>query len=163
LSPDGGRAAVSIGNGISTLDLARSSMTKLTLPARAEAPVWSRDGRKVFFGYEKERFFQIFSKTADDSGAAQLVFPSPSEEDPYSLSSDGSRMLTIRTSPDGLHELQVRSMNAGSSEEKPKVLLKSLFIGASTPGFSPDGRWVAYESVESGRPEIYVRPSSGEE
>jgi serine/threonine-protein kinase len=163
LSSDGGRAAVSIGNGISILDLARSSWTKLTLPARAEAAVWSRDGRKLFFGYEREKYFQVFSKSTDDSGAAQLVFASPSEEDPYSLSADGSRMLTIRTSPDGLHELQVRSMNAGSSEEKPKVLLKSLFIGASAPGFSPDGRWVAYESVESGRPEIYVRPSSGEE
>jgi dipeptidyl aminopeptidase/acylaminoacyl peptidase len=72
-------------------------------------------------------------------------------------------MLTIRTSPDGLHDLQLRSMSGGSSGEKPKVLLKSLFLSASTPGFSPDGRWVVYESVESGRPEIYVRPSSGEE
>ena len=163
LSPDGSRALVSIGNGLSILDLARSSMTRLTLPARAESPVWSRDGRKVFFGYEKEKFFQVFSKTADDSGAAQLVFPSSSEEDPYALSADGSRMLTIRTSPDGLHELQLRSMSDGASGEKPKVLLKSLFLNAGGGTFSPDARWVAYESFESGRPEIYVRPSSGEE
>jgi hypothetical protein len=163
LSPDGSRAALGIGNGISILDLARFSLTRLTLPARAEGPVWSRDGRRVFFGYEKDKYYQVFSKPADDTGAAQLVFASSSEEDPYALSTDGSRMLAIRTSEDGLHELHVRSMNGPSPGEKPTLLVKSLFLTASTAGFSPDGRWVVYESVESGRSEIYVRPASGDE
>jgi Tol biopolymer transport system component/tRNA A-37 threonylcarbamoyl transferase component Bud32 len=163
LSPDESRVAMTIGNSIAILDIARLSMTKLTLPARAEAPAWSRDGRRIYFGLEKEKFYQIFSKAADDSGAVQLAFPSDSEEDPFQISADGSRLLYIRTLADGLNELCLRHMGNVSSRNEPKVLFKSLFLDQTNTAFSPDGRWVVYQSEESGRPEIYVRPASGEE
>ena len=163
LSPDESRAVSSVGNSIEVLDLARLSMTKLTLPARAENPAWSRDGRRIYFGFEKEKFYQIFSKAADDSGAVTLTFPSGSEEDPFQTSVDGSRLLFYRTLADGLNELRVRSIGNSSPRDESKLLFKSLYFDSTNAGFSPDGRWVVYQSEESGRPEIYVRPASGEE
>jgi serine/threonine-protein kinase len=152
-----------IGNSIAVLNLARSSLAKLTLSSRAESPAWSRDGSRIYFGLEKAKYHQIFSKAADDSGEAQLAFPSDCDEDPYQISADGSKLLYVRSPADGLGELCVRRMGDTTSREKPKVLLKSLFLNSTSNGFSPDGRWVVYQSEESGRPEIYVRPSSGED
>jgi serine/threonine-protein kinase len=50
-----------------------------------------------------------------------------------------------------------------ASRDEPKVLFKSQYLDDTSTAFSPDGRWVVYQSEESGRPEIYVRPSSGED
>src|SRR5687768_6002819 len=80
VSPQGDRAAVGIGNGISILNLSRFSLTRLTLPRRAENPVWSRDGRRIYFGYEQGKSYQIHSKAADDSGVPQLLVSSSSQE-----------------------------------------------------------------------------------
>jgi len=162
LSPDETRVATNIGNSIAIVNFARSSVTKLTLPARAESPAWSRDGHRIYFGYEKAKYYQIFSKGADDSGEAQLEFPSDCEEDPYQVSADGSWLLYYRSPADGRTELCVRRIGNAASREEPKVLLKSLFL-TGNGAFSPDGRWIVYQSEESGRPEIYVRPSSGED
>jgi len=162
LSPDETRVATNIGNSIAVLNFARSSVTKLTLPARAESPAWSHDGRRIYFGLEKAKYYQIFSKGADDSGEAQLEFPSDCEEDPYQISADGSWLLFVRTLADGPGELCVRRMGNLTSRDEPKVLFKSLFLNGYS-AFSPDGRWVVYQSEESGRPEVYVRPSSGED
>ena len=69
----------------------------------------------------------------------------------------------MRSPADGLGELCVRRMGDVTPRDEPKVLFKSLFLSYASTRFSPDGRWVVYQSAESGRPEIYVRPSSGEE
>jgi len=110
LSPDETRVVMNFGNSIAVLNLARSSLTKLTLPARAQSPAWSRDGRRIYFGLEKAKYYQIFSKAADDSGEAQLVFPADTEEDPSQISADGSILLYVRSPADGLGELCVRRM-----------------------------------------------------
>ena len=161
LSPDGNRVVLNIGNSIAVLDLAKLLITKITLPARAEEPTWSPDGRRIYFGLEHDKYYQVWWKSADDTGAPQLLFPSDTEEDPYRVSPDGSQLLTVRTVPDGLSELCLRSMSAGASPEERRVLYKSLFLEGSAAGFSPDARWVTYQSRESGRSEIYVRPASG--
>ena len=161
LSPQGDRAALNIGNGISILDLSRFSLTRITLPRRAENPVWSRDGRRIYFGYEQGKSYQIHSKAADDSGVPQLVVPSSYQEDPFSFSPDGSQVLAFRFADAGLRELVVHDL--GASPVKARSLHTSSFLVATNTTFSPDGRWVVYQSEESGRPEIYVRPASGED
>ena len=159
LSSQGDRAALSIGNGISILNLARLSLTKLTLPRRAENPVWSQDGHRVYFGYEQGKSYQIHSKSADDSGVAQLVVPSDWQEDPFSITRDGTRLLGIRFAAGGMFDLAVHDL--GAPQTDARVLLASPSIDGISAGFSPNGRWVVYQSGESGRPEIYVRPASG--
>jgi hypothetical protein len=115
LSPRGDRAALSIGNGLSILDLSRLSLTKLTLSRRAENPAWSRDRRRIYFGYEQGKSYQIHSKAVDDSGVPELVVPSDRQEDPYSLSPYGSRPLAIRFTADGQRALLVHQLGATRS------------------------------------------------
>ena len=162
LSPQGDRAAVGIGNGVSILDLARLSLTRLTLPRRAENPIWSRDGRRLYLGYEQGKSYQIYSKAADDSGTPQLVVASNVQEDPFAVSSDGSQLLSLRMTKAGLGEVVVHNLAASPPTSRTIVALP-MAGGFTNMTFSPDGRWVVYPSEESGRPEIYVRPASGED
>jgi serine/threonine protein kinase/Tol biopolymer transport system component len=162
ISPDGTRVALSIGNAIGVLDAGRLALAKLTLGARAENPVWSGDGRRLYFGLEKGQHYQVFWKAADDSGSEQLAFASDSSEDPYQMSVDGTRLLTVRTPPDGQNELLLREVGLGAAGGAPKLLVKSPYLDASAT-LAPGGRFAAYEAQESGRPEIYVHPTSGED
>ena len=161
LSPRGDRVALSVGNGISILDLARLSLNRLTLPRRAENPIWSGDGRRIYLGYEQGKSYQIFSKAADDSGTPQLVVPSDLQEDPFAFSADGMKLLSIRNTSNGQRELVIHEL--GAAKTKSRSLFTSLNLDSASAAFSPDARWVVYESSESGRPEIYVRPASGED
>jgi Tol biopolymer transport system component len=164
ISPDGTRVALGVGNSIAVLDLGRMTVKKLALPARGENPVWSADGQRVLFGLEKGRHFEVFSKAADDSGTAQLVIPSEGSEDPLHMSADGAWLLTARTGVDSQTELLLRETASLATRAQPKSLLKSASLADYTEGsLSPDARWVAYVSNESGRAEVYVRPASGED
>ncbi len=160
LSLQDDRVALSIGNGLSILDLNRMSLTKLSFPRRVENPVWSRDGRLVYVGYEQGKSYQLFSKAADDSGTPTLVAASDYQEDPFSLSSDGTKLLTVRFTAAGQHELVVHDLAASPVSAH---VLTSGFIDGTMARFSPNGRWVVYQARDSGRPEIYVRPTSGED
>lgn len=163
ISPDGTRVALGIGNAIGVLNLGRVALAKLSLGARAEYPVWSGDGRRLYFGLEKGEHYQVFWKAADDSGSEQLVFASSSSEAPLQMSADDARMLTFRTPPDGQNELLLRDVSRGAAGKEPKRLVKSPFLADSGATLDPGGRLVAYQAQEQGRPEIYVRPTSGED
>ena len=162
LSPDGSRVAMGIGNGIGVVDLGRVALTRLSLGARADNPIWSGDGRRLYFGLEKGSHYQVFWKAADDSGSEQLAFPSDSAESPLQMSADGSRMLTFRTPSDGRNELLVREMGRQAEGREPRMLIKTAVFNTAG-AFAPGGRYVTYESLDPGRPEIYVRPTSGED
>jgi serine/threonine-protein kinase len=162
ISPDGTRVALGIGNAIGVLDLGRLALAKLTLGARAENPVWSTDGRRLYLGLEKGQHYEVFWKASDDSGSEQIAFASDIYENPVQMSSDGARLLTFRIPPDGQNELLLRDVGPGVVRGEPKLLVKSpYFDGFAT--LAPGGRFVAYQAQESGRPEIYVRPTSGED
>jgi serine/threonine-protein kinase len=161
LSPRGDRAVVGIGNGVAILDLARLSLARLTLARRAETPLWSVDERRVYFGYEQGKSYQIFVKSADDTGSPELVVPSEVQEDPFSLTADGTQMLGMTTPPSGISALMVHDLR--NPRATPRVLVASAYLDNTSATFSPDGRFVAYQSEESGRPEIFVRPASGED
>jgi Tol biopolymer transport system component/tRNA A-37 threonylcarbamoyl transferase component Bud32 len=162
ISPDGTRVALTIANTIGVVDLGRLALAKLTLTARAETQAWSSDGRRLYFGLEKGQHYQVFWKAADDSGSEQLAFASDSSEWPAQMSADGTGLLTYRVPPDGQTELLLRDMDRAAAGRAPKLLVKSPFLGNNAT-LAPGGRFVAYESQESGRPEIYVRPTSGED
>ncbi|HET7292423.1 MAG TPA: protein kinase, partial [Vicinamibacteria bacterium] len=162
LSPAGDRAALGVGNSLGVLDLSRLSLARLSLSKRAECPVWSRDGRRLLFGYEASASgFELHSKAADDSGEPMILAHSGATEDPYGVTRDGSSLVSIRFPRNGLKELLLR--DAHKPESEPKVLLRSRYLQWRSARLSPDDRWVVYESTESGRPEVYVRPVSGEE
>jgi len=141
------------------LDLTRGSLSPLTHgPASNFDPVWTPDGKRLIYVSERP-VFETFSKAADGSAAEKLVLSTSNDKYPNSVSPDGTTLLfttTISHVNGDLWTVPLQSPN----EAKPFLATE---FNESDGAFSPDGRWVAYQSSESGRNEIYVRsfPAGG--
>ena len=129
-------------------DLARSSFRRLTFDPGIDAvPVWSSDGHRVAFTSSRGHNFNIYVKPADGSQPErQLVPTSGVDAQPLDWSRDGRNLLYI-AEPD----LWVYSLADGKSH-----LFLEATASLNNAQFSPDGKWVAYASNESGRWEVYV-------
>jgi eukaryotic-like serine/threonine-protein kinase len=162
LSPDGTRAAVRGGliqdrGDLWLLDFARGVRTRFTFrQSPGSAAVWSADGSRIIFAAGNTLLDTIYEKDSSGTGEEKELFKKANEiKVPSSWSSDGRFLLystadTPRTGVD-LWVLPVEG------DRKPVLLLGTEF-DERYGGFSPDMRWVAYDSNESGRFEIYVRP-----
>ncbi len=161
ISPDGKRiATVIIAEGnvdIWVHDLERDTQTRLTFDeARDLYPVWSPDGRYVYFTSNRGGKWGIFRKRSDGSGDEEMVLESDVETDVYSASPDGRFVAyhdQVATGDPWILPLQ------GDKREPRRIFQSGAADG--DPVFSPDGRWVSYDSDESGRWEVYVRPVEG--
>ena len=129
-------------------DLARSSFRRLTFdPAIDAVPVWSPDGSRIAFGTSRGRNFDIYVKPADGSQPERsLELPGGVDMLPLDWSSDGHNLLYL-----AIPDLWIYSFPDG----KPRLFLKAN-ASLTNARFSPDGKWVAYSSNESGRWEVYV-------
>ena len=157
VSPDGRRVAVSrtVGgnNDLWLLDGAR--MSRLTFdPALDVAPIWSPDGTRIAFMSQRTGAGDIYQTHTNGSGGDERIVASAPAMTPSSWSPDGRFLLYISLDPQTYTDLWVVPM---AGDHTPSVFLQTPFREAYC-AFSPDGRWVAYQSNESGRMEIYVRP-----
>jgi Tol biopolymer transport system component len=166
LSPEGRRLALSVqrdGNwDVWVYDLEREVATRITFGERYDAdPVWSPDGRWIAYESEVNGKDGLLRKRADGTGAAEaivapgaLTYPAPS-----SWSPDGRLLLC--QADGGTARADVYVVPADGSG-KPEPFLKTTYDETGAV-FSPDGRWVAYTSDETGRREVYVTsfPSGG--
>ena len=161
LSPDGTRLAVNLFNGtqgtqdIWIFDLVRGTKTRLTFGTTSQlAPAWSPDGKTIFYQSNATGGFHIYSKPADGSGSEQTVIESKdAEEQVPSPSPDGRYLVYLRRSgSQASTDLWAVPL---FSDRKPIPIVQTAFLknGAAV---SPDGRWLAYQTNESGRNEIYV-------
>jgi Tol biopolymer transport system component len=156
VSPDGGRVAVWGGQDIWIYDLARSTTTRLTFdPAIDVWPLWTPDGERVVFASNRAGSFDLYWRRADGTGPEERLTTGPQQEFPQSWANGGRDLVftECRTS-DGPCDLSVLSL---AGERQAKVLLQTEF-NEDFATVSPDGRWLAYDSNESGQPEIFVRP-----
>ena len=161
LSADGARAAVSITDragveGIWVLDLTRGARTRVTIEGTVNRwPVWAPDGERVVFCSTRGgETMGLFEKRADGSGDAQLLL-SPREVRgeyavPVSWSRDGGALAFYLGTPAGPRNLWFVSRDGARRE-----VLATPFDDRS-PAVSPDGKWLAYVSDESGQDEVYV-------
>ncbi len=157
VSPDGQRAAVSRtvqGNqNIWLLDGTRTS--RLTFDPHGDLfPVWSPDGRSIAFTSVRGGSGDLYRTAVDGSGTAVLLVASSQPKEATDWSRDGRFLLYYSIDPQKKDDLWVLPM---TGDQKPWVFLKTPFNELDGQ-FSPDGRFVAYESDESGRFEIYIRP-----
>src|SRR5262249_61429256 len=114
-------------------------------------PVWSPDGSWIVFGSYRKGPQDLYVKPSSSTGSEELLLEAPETKTPYDFSADGRFLLYASISPKTGRDLWVLPMDG---EKKPFVFVNTPFeerLGQ----FSPDGRWVAYESNESGRFEIY--------
>ena len=160
LSPDGQRLAVFIQESnaydIWLLELGRGTLTRLTFDGQNARPLWSPDGERVIFGSNREGPFNIFSKPADGSGTAEQLTRG-AYRIPTSISSDGKTIVFRQNSDTTGRDIGMVRLE---EEREPEMLLETPFE-EHTGMLSPDDRWLAYVSNESGREEIYVRPFPG--
>ncbi len=165
-SPDGTQVAVAIADrrteysDIWLFGTTRSTTVRLTSDPRGEeSPMWSRDGSRIYYSADRATQLGIVSMRADGTGSI---------DDFYAPASDGVIWRAMDTTPDGKSvivqglvgnrglELRVVPV-AGAADEQSEV---SSF--RSTPAFeaaarcSPDGKWIAYVSNESGKAEVYL-------
>jgi eukaryotic-like serine/threonine-protein kinase len=163
LSPDGNRLAVMIFTGsqgigdIWIFDLTRGTSTRLTFGSESHAnPMWSSDGKTVYYSSNSKGSSHIYAKAADGSGPERVVLEtSETVEIPESASGDGRYLAFERRdqskSETGYHLWALPLFGDG----KPFPIVQDAFDEGS-PAVSPDGKWMAYQSSESGRRDIYI-------
>jgi serine/threonine protein kinase len=166
LSPDGTKVAVEIFAGaqgigdIWIFDLTRGTSTRLTFgPYSQGNPVWSADGKTIFYSSGAGAPY-IVAKAADGSTPERIVLESKdTREFPASCSPDGRYLVYERRIPQnetGFHLWALPLFGDG----KPFPIVQSTFE-ERYPEVSPDGKWMAYQSNESGRWEIYITAFPG--
>jgi eukaryotic-like serine/threonine-protein kinase len=157
-SPDGQRiVAEKINRENNNADLwvygiTRPSATRLTRGASPDIrPSWSPDGRRIAFSSRKGSFFDLFAKTVDGIEDEQLVLSTTVDKYVEHWSPDGRYLLgTVLRSG-----LWLLTLGGGG---QPQLLRGSDRPDTWQAEFSPDGRWLAYMSLESGAPEVHVEP-----
>jgi serine/threonine-protein kinase len=155
LSPDGQRVALSVGarndSDIWIYDLVRDTMSRLTFdPSTDISPLWTPDAARVLFSSARAGG-GIFSKAADGTGSVETILEDEGNIFGDFLSPDKDLLVFERRIED--YDLEIVSVQDGTK--------RALIEGQGDQQFSslsPDGRWIAYESDEDGRSEIYVRP-----
>jgi serine/threonine-protein kinase len=151
LSPDGTKLAVGIAQGqaadIWIWDLARQTLTRFTFDGGANS-VWTPDGRRLVWGSGGGLYWQA----ADGTGTAERLAEGTGA--PYPVAPDGTRLVLRMDGAGTGVDLAVLALD-GKRQITPLIRTASNERNAE---FSPDGRWLAYESDESGQSEIYVRP-----
>jgi eukaryotic-like serine/threonine-protein kinase len=160
LSPDGRRVAsartVSGNQDIWLRDLLRGGMTRLTFDVAFESvPVWSPDGARIAFNSNRTGAYLLYAKASNGSGAEERLVDSRNNMSTQDWSRDGRWLLYYEVHPTTGRDLW--AVDLASRDLTPRVV-------ANTPAeevvaaFSPDGRWVAYQTNESGRFEVVVQP-----
>jgi WD40-like Beta Propeller Repeat len=168
LSPDGTRVALDVREqegDIWIWDLARETLTRLTLePTFEQYGVWTPDGRAVIFTSSPLRGGNaprsLFRQAADGTGTVEQLTEGGVPQFPSTVTPDGTALILRQQAPlkpGALGSDQDLFLLPLAGERRPRPLVQTLFNELNAE-VSPDGSWLAYQSNESGREEIYVRP-----
>jgi Tol biopolymer transport system component len=151
-SPDGQRLAIRILGDIWVYDLQRRTLTRLTFEGSINRPVWTPDGKRICFTAQT-----WVCKLSDGTGQEEHITTSPNFRTGASITSDGKiGFYTVNNPPNGSDIWTVQL----DGQHKATPFLQTRF-NENIPNISPDGRWLAYISDESGRYEVYVRAFPG--
>jgi hypothetical protein len=158
LSPDGQRLAVFTGQPdcVWVYEIPRGTLRRLTTDEEDAWNVWTPDGKRVVFA-SGPGARNLFWKPADASGSAERLTTSDYDQVPSSWSPDGQTLAFVQFHPITGNDILTLSV---AGDRRPRALLETG-SNEQYPEFSPDGRWLAYTSDESGRAEVYVQPYPG--
>lgn len=151
VSPDGKRIAVAAGGDIWIQDAASPTFAKLTNEATTSNtyPIWLSDRRLVF-----RTNMGLYSVNADGTGTPQSIPETSTADFPNAVSLGGETLAFLRTTPDNKADLYALSL-VGPPRPRPIVSSRAHEGGAQ---FSPDSKWLAYSSDESGHFQVFVSP-----
>ncbi|TFG45166.1 MAG: hypothetical protein E4H41_05780, partial [Gemmatimonadales bacterium] len=157
-SPDGRRIAVTIrvtdgpGRDVWVFDIAQRSWSRLTTDGLSDLPIWTPNGRRVVFSSNSD----LWWVAADGSAQAESLYVANGGRVPGSVTPDGRSVVfqEYASGSDGIRTMIFDSAPAS------RMMLPAAF-NESEVALSPDGRWLAYQSDEANRMEVYVRPYPG--
>jgi serine/threonine-protein kinase len=157
LSPDGRRIAMQV-NGpdpdIWVYEFARGTFVRLTFDGNSTIPMWTPDGRRITFASTKPGASGLYWQAFDGSSEAEQILATDQGSVPVSWSPDG-RVLAFYVRSEISTDISLLHRDNGRKVVAPFVSTRFAEWG---PVFSPDGRWIAYTSDESGAYEVYIRP-----
>ncbi|HTM58419.1 MAG TPA: protein kinase [Candidatus Udaeobacter sp.] len=164
LSPDGRMLAVEINDAsgqavdLWVRDLTRGISSRFTTdPANDLWPVWSEDSKRLYWTSNRSGLFQVYVRSLEGVGSDSLFYKGANQTGPTDVSRDGNYLACMVS--DGTGGWDVIALPT-HGEIKPIPVAATRF--SETRGrFSPDGRWIAYDSDQSGRTEVYVRSFPG--
>jgi len=158
LSPDGTRLALdrvepnSVSADIWVVDLSRGTASRLTFePSDEVRPLWSPDGSRILFAADREGRRGIFQKDASGASGEALLIESNDLQAPADVPADGKFLVYVTGSLQG--DLRLLPL---SGDLTPRSFLSTPFDERHAR-VSPDGRWIAYDSDDSARYEVYVQ------
>jgi len=165
LSPDGTRIAVEIRdqeNDIWIWDLARRALSRLTFdPAIDRDPVWMPDGRHIIFASSRTGAFDLYARSSDGTGTDVRLTSSTNSEYAASVTADGLFIIGYEVRPRTAFDVVRFALNgnlqAGAAITRSQQLIETPADDRNAE-LSPNGRYLVYQSNESGQFEIYVRP-----
>jgi eukaryotic-like serine/threonine-protein kinase len=164
LSPDGTRVAVGVveqGNTeVWILDLAGGTPRRLTFnPGMDGLPLWTPDGQRIIFMSDRGGTLNLYSQAADGTGVVDRLTTTGRRQWPTSITSDATHLFGFE---DGSPTHAVVLLHMTKTADTARSALGTSTVERLFPGrrgeISPDGRYLAYESAESGRSEVHVRP-----
>ncbi len=172
-SPDGTRIAVDRiqvgGLGVWIYDWKRNTMTRLTFERDIQCcPIWTPDGSRVAYGAygsaQDSINSNLYWRRADGSGEPERLLHSPNSQWPGSFHPSRKWLAYEEDDPQTKADIWILPLKgdeqSGWKPGKPQAFLRTPYMERH-PAFSPDGRWIAYDSDESGTFEVYVRPFPG--
>jgi serine/threonine-protein kinase len=170
LSPDGTRLAIVAADqdhDIWIWDFRRETLTRLTSdPSRDQHPVWTADGGRVVFGSLRSGAYNLYVQAADGTGAVERLTDSPNRHIPAFVMPNGTGIIGteiatqgdivwFRLAPRPFSSAEPATSTLSPSRAEPLIHTPAIEF---SPDLSPNQRYIAYQSQESGRAEIYVRP-----
>jgi len=171
LSPDGKRLTLAINDGqksdIWVDDLSRDTLTRLTFDGNNIGPIWTPDGQRityVHFGKPGMGEGDFYWTHADGTGSPLRLTETRNRKFPAAWHPSGKLLAFDQLMPGGIYSTMTMAIEGNDKQGwKPgeiRPFLTSSYT-ESESSFSPDGRWLAYNSFETGKFEIYVRPFPG--
>jgi eukaryotic-like serine/threonine-protein kinase len=153
-SPDGRRLALGItdqtgAKDVWVLDVAQRAWSRLTTSGINNRPVWTSDGRRLVYSSNDDLWWIV----ADGSGRPESLLVANGNRFAGTVTPDGRAVVFQESASD---RSGIRSMIFDSAPAS-RLVTPGTF-GESAPALSPDGKWLAYQSDETGRMEVYVRP-----
>jgi hypothetical protein len=162
LSPDGRRLAVVIRSSsershIWTVDVANGTFRRLTTEGSNLFPVWTPDGARITFSSDRNGQWCIYWMPSDGGSPPELLRQAENPAIPNAWSSDGASLVFTEFSPETGPDIWILSLDSARSV-RPFLRTPYAEWGGA---FSPDRRWLAYTSNDTGLAQVYVRPLTG--